>query len=330
LVLVIVFFFLQSLFGGKGSKVYAQAQASDKSASGTKKTRRPAAKTPLTKKEKPVKKAGSTRSSRLKKKVELGPAQEATVIIDGAIVYKSASFDAPMINYLREGQTIQVSQKVYGPFYRVAMSPTTIGYISDVDVKVKGREFLAGGANKSMDRDEDNTDVAVNLRPILETVYFGVGYGSLYYTEPLGGQEPIDILTTYSLKATGPGMVLDGPFTVDFSMKIFNKVPEYYSLLSSTVPEGLGVYADTVIVLPFAEWNWGALYYGGGMELLYTDYKITRDNTSLSMKEAKLGFVGLLGLALRWSGLVLKAETKGYYDQSAYGGWEISLQYAIR
>lgn len=65
-------------------------------------------------------------------------AQDATVVTDGAMVYKTANFDSAVLGYLRAGEIVRISNKTLGAFYRVKFEKR-IGYISDVDVKpIKG------------------------------------------------------------------------------------------------------------------------------------------------------------------------------------------------
>ena len=66
--------------------------------------------------------------------VESKAAQDATVVTDGTIVYKTANFDSAVLGYLRAGETVRVSNKTIGAFYRVKFE-NRIGYVSDVDVK---------------------------------------------------------------------------------------------------------------------------------------------------------------------------------------------------
>ncbi len=65
-------------------------------------------------------------------------AQLAEVITDGAMVYQHADFDSTVIGYLQRGQKVKVSNRTEGPFYKVQFSEGNTGYVSDVDVKVKG------------------------------------------------------------------------------------------------------------------------------------------------------------------------------------------------
>ena len=66
----------------------------------------------------------------------LQAAQMAEVIIDGAMVYKQGDFGSPVLGYLRKGKKVKVSNKTYGPFYKVKLRQGVIGYISDIDVQV--------------------------------------------------------------------------------------------------------------------------------------------------------------------------------------------------
>lgn len=269
----------------------------------------------------------TTKGKKPSREEDLGPTQIASVVIDGAIIYSAPNFDAPVMTYLREGQKINISQKLFGAFYRVELGKSQTGYISDIDVKVPGKEFTPQGP--FADDESASVSHAFSPRSLLENVYLGVTGGYVYYSEPLGAMPPLDPIEVYGLKASGPGIVLDGPFVVDFTVKAFLRVPSYYQEITEIEPTGYGVFADTVIVLPYESWLGLKSYYGLGVHFLYTDYTLTRSGKTLLPKELKAGAVGLVGLGLTLGRFGVKIEGKGYYDRSLYGGWEASLQYAF-
>lgn len=83
-------------------------------------------------------------------------AQDATVVTDGAMVYKTANFDSAVLGYLRAGETVRISNKTIGAFYRVKFEKR-IGYISDVDVRpIK--------ADNPTSEDQINNNEALNNR----------------------------------------------------------------------------------------------------------------------------------------------------------------------
>ena len=51
----------------------------------------------------------------IKKKVVF----KGKVINEGAIVYKNADFDSPVLGYLPAGKVYEISSKTFGAFYRI-------------------------------------------------------------------------------------------------------------------------------------------------------------------------------------------------------------------
>ena len=76
-------------------------------------------------------------------------AQEAVVTTDGAMVYRKGNFDSQVIGYLRSGQKVRVSSKIFGgAFYKVQFKQGVLGYIADTDIEVSGKTQAASRTAK--------------------------------------------------------------------------------------------------------------------------------------------------------------------------------------
>ena len=61
-------------------------------------------------------------------------AQKAKIIGDFVEVYVASDFDSEQIDEVYKGETYQVSDKNYGPFYRIKLKNGKIGYIVDYEL----------------------------------------------------------------------------------------------------------------------------------------------------------------------------------------------------
>ena len=97
--------------------------------------------------------------------IEVEAAQDANVVTDGAIVYKTANFDSAVFGYLRAGEVVRISNKTIGAFYRVKFEKR-LGYISDVDVKpVTSVNSTSEGQFNENQADQVVGDGANQVRP---------------------------------------------------------------------------------------------------------------------------------------------------------------------
>ena len=67
--------------------------------------------------------------------------QKGIVNVPEADVYQDENFDSEVIDNLKSGETYQVSDKVYGQFYKIKLKSGKIGYIADYELKINGKEF---------------------------------------------------------------------------------------------------------------------------------------------------------------------------------------------
>ena len=88
----------------------------------------------------------------------------AKVINDGALVYKAADFDAPVLGHLRAGGTYQISVKTIGAFYQIKVRDNLFGYVSDVDVKPIGSDSGKKTAKAAHPKEKEDDELAPNDR----------------------------------------------------------------------------------------------------------------------------------------------------------------------
>lgn len=273
-------------------------------------------------------------------------AQSAVISVDGAMIYKSASFDAPIIAYMQKGKKVRVSSKTYGPFYKVRVRSGMIGFISDIDVEVskskrrskkgqrKKRKKGSKGDTEKEEKDksdifaEDDTEEERPHRrkPIFATRYVGLLLNNVNYKEEIFNQELSSNELTYGVKLTGPNILLSGPLTLDLSLIFSLSAPSYYEGISSVDPSGFLFFADLNLIFPYIENDNWSLYFGAGPVIIVSNFDIAIGNQALELQELKLGGSFTVGAAYRWRKFIVKFEPKYYLEQNKYFSFLGSIQ----
>jgi hypothetical protein len=112
--------------------------------------------------------------------------QKAMVINQGAMVYKEADFDAPVLGELKAGQVYDVSLTQKGPFYKIRVKPGVLGWIADTDIRLSkgGKLDLKKGA-KAPEKTEEKKNFLEKkrARSFYASRYRGPTLAMLSYSE---------------------------------------------------------------------------------------------------------------------------------------------------
>lgn len=264
-------------------------------------------------------------------------AQSAVVSIDGAMVYKGASFDAPVIAYLKKGKKIRISSRTYGPFYKVKVRSGLVGYISDIDVKVMGKAAKKSRSRgNEKERDRDVPDFEKRRKPIFATTYLGVHGGIANYKEEftlnVNGNDSNQVVSAnvpvYGVKLTGPNILIQGPFVFDINAYFSFGAPSYYDQISQTAPTGLLAFIDFKLVFPMLnetgdDWM---VYLGAGPSIVYSKFEFTANDLPIENSEISLGGSFMLGFAYRIGKFIIKLEPHYYVEKKSYAGGIAAVQ----
>ncbi len=268
------------------------------------------------------------------KKTKTKKGQSGLIVVEGAMVYESASFDSSVIAYLPINKKVQLSSKTYGPFYKVKLKKSTYGYISDVDVQVTSKAATATtptaantkkkGPTAAKDKEVEKFNKPL---PALEqSTNYGFSLGSLFYSEEIMGQAPVTgAYLVYGLKFTGPKLLL--PMTMDWSINMSMSPPPF--LGDSYKPTGYLVLGDGVMVIPFLLSSPNVMsYLGLGGFIANSSLKYVEGGTVKQSGGTRFGVAGSVGLAFRLNKIVWRLEGKYYYDKTPFGAAFLGVQYS--
>jgi hypothetical protein len=249
-------------------------------------------------------------------------AQKAVVMTDGAMVYKGKSFESPVIGYLRQGKKVMISNKVYGPFYRIRLKQGVVGYISDVDV-VPAKKYKA--LKEKQERDEPQTKKPQKRRKqareaFLSRFYIGPTAGYLSYSEVIAKQSYSGGVMAYGLKTAFPVGFLDGPFVGEVNALFSFSAPDYYKKVSETPATGFIGITDFSILYKMSEFSGGSsvLYLGAGPMVNYSRFVVEIDEQKFDLEEVRLGLATSIGFFMQLGPMGLRLEPRIYIEKSTY------------
>jgi hypothetical protein len=257
-------------------------------------------------------------------------AQRAKVISDGAMVYKEADFDSPVILYLNARSSYWISKKRYGPFYRIMYKVNGFGYIADTDVQTQsgGNESAAG---KEKDPKEKGKSEAMRAKKkhhgFDHTRYMGLQFASIPFSEETAGRNLTENLSFYGVSLFGPRLLTDGETLTQIDFLLHKGAPSYYDKLTDRLSDGVIVLTDFLLVTPIDANRNRMLTFGFGPFFRYSRFAIRLPPKDLDMQDLRLGAAFDLGLGFRIGNWALRADLKYYWEKSKYWAYVGAVQY---
>lgn len=254
-------------------------------------------------------------------------AQTATIVTDGAMVYKKNDFDSSVIGYMRAGEKVRISSKKFGPFFRIQFKQGVLGYISDIDVS-------AGGSGNLPTSKKSNSGSGSRERSFISKKYIGLSYGMVNYSEELSEAKTVESesLSFFGIKFTMPMKYLSGPFVLDTNLLYHSGYPSYYNMTTPVVSKGHSgkiLMSDIQVLYSLSEsaqkdfW----VYMGGGLAVGYSSFVVEINSSKKDLSDVTVGGVITGGIAYRMNKIAFKIEPKYYAMKSNYFALVGSVQY---
>ncbi len=252
---------------------------------------------------------------------------KATVINDGALVYRDSDFDSPVITTLKAGAVFNISKGQKGPFHKIRIRPGSVGWIADTDVKPG--VFKVETA-KSLAAKEKEKGPKRGQKSFFATRYRGPTAEFLNYTEDTLGQERHSPMMFYGFKINGYNTMFDGDIYADVNFLFHFGAPDYYQETTGKSADGYIIQLNFLLQTVLPQSKYHLLYYGFGPMFKYSHYSLEVPNGAGSITYAaddmNLGAVFDLGLAFRvGSRFSLRTEVKYYWEQTRYFGGGLSF-----
>lgn len=263
--------------------------------------------------------------------------QKAIVINQGALIYKEADFDAPVLAELKAGQVYDISLKQKGPFYKIRLKPGVVGWIADNDIRLsKGAKASAG---KTTDKETKKTDKSDEKNSFIEkkrtksfyaSRYRGPVLGYLAHSEDTMGAVRSSNMPFYGFKVAGPNTMFSGDFRTDAEFLFHFGAPSYYEKGTGYPASGWIFLADFIFETASPQSKWHMLTYGFGPMFKYTHFEVSMlqngKEISYSLDDMVLGAVFDLGLHFRIANAyALRFNVKYFWEKTQYWGGSLTF-----
>lgn len=252
----------------------------------------------------------------------------SVVVVDGAMVYKRADFDAEVIGYLQMGTKVTISRKRFGPFYRLRFKQGVWGYVSDVDVR--GPEDFGGKKGALADPAGSRSSPVRGKYPFT-SFSIGASIGSLQYKELLLKQSYTSALLVYGVKANAPLSFLGGPFFLDLDVLTTNAVPDYYKGIATSAVQAQTSVVDLQVMYAMGSFMDRSLwyYFGAGPAMIYGRYLFDSSAGRIDAEELRIGAAFTAGLSFSMDPIVVKFEPTFIVERAQYPLFVLSAQYSF-
>jgi hypothetical protein len=261
----------------------------------------------------------------------LAQSQKAMVINDGALVYKDADFDAPVMAQVKTGQVYDISLKTKGPFYKVRIKPGVLGWIADTDVRIgKGGKFTTTKKTDKKEVSDSFIEKKKRPRSFYASRYRGPVVSYLTYNENTMGDARSENLPLYGVRVAGPDTMFAGDLRTDAEFLFHSGAPSYYEKGTGFPANGWIFLTDFIFETASPQSKWHMLTFGFGPMFKYSHYEVTLlQNTkqvAYSLDDMTLGAVFDLGLGFRIiNAYALRFNVKYYWEKTKYWGGSLTF-----
>ncbi len=267
---------------------------------------------------------------------------KVVVILQGALVYKNADFDAPVIAELKKGQILDVALKKKGYIYRLRVKPGVIGYISDVDVKLTdGKNILKESlpplkstTKKSTEKkSSEKAEAEKAKKPFLFRRYRGFVLEMMNYTEnTLGGNHSAQV-PFYGIKWSGMNTVMAGEVFMDANILFAPIPPKYYADYTGNGTSGWIININTMFMNTQKQGKHHFTFFGYGPMFKYSHFDATLTNpttgknSNYSLDDMSVGAVFAIGIGFEVGGeYAVRSDVKYYMESKQYASFGLGIQ----
>lgn len=254
-------------------------------------------------------------------------AQNGTVNVPEADIYKDENFDSEIIENVKFGETYQISEKIYGQFYKIKLKTGKIGYIPDHELNVNGKSFEEK-PYKEIAEDEKPKQNKANLKKKsvadfseedqpFRTNFKGITLQLINFHEETLGTLQVDNLYAIGFKNMDATSIWEvfGSF----------KPPKYYAEKTKGSTQGFHIWGSRGLnsMIPISELSY--LRYGGSFLLHLAHTKVETSVKTYDLQDVTIGVVLDAGYVLQFKKVAFEVTAKYIFDRNNYGGLGLSL-----
>jgi Bacterial SH3 domain. len=255
--------------------------------------------------------------------------QRATVINDGAYVYKDADFDADIMMQLKAGGVYTISKGKKGPFYKIRIKQGVLGWIADSDMKVG--VIKVAPPPKPLDLDKEILKKPV--KPFETSRFRGIAVEMINYEEDTMGEYRNDQLLFYGIKWNGYNTMFSGDIYTDANLLFHFGAPKYYEELTGHPADGFIFMANFLLETVAPQGENMMFFYGFGPMFKYSHFTVAVDGAeqeNFPADDMNLGAVFNIGMGFRpTESLSLRTDFKYHWEKNKYFGLGLNLGFAF-
>lgn len=255
-------------------------------------------------------------------------AQKAKIINPTADIYTDADFDSEIMDTVKSGETYPISNKIYGPFYRIKLKSGKIGYIPDTDLDIEGK----GRVVPVTERDRDDADID---DPFLQDMDSSSSKNKKKSRRPIEDEEPMDEnlhgvtlqLVNYHEDTLGAVQVDDLPAIgykriSDFAaweLIASFKAPKYYGDKLNASVRAVNIWGSFGFSNEVPLIQLLSARYGGGLMSHASFTNVDAPAKSYDMQDLTVGAYLEGDMLLKISSLRYDLSVKYMFDKQSYG-----------
>jgi hypothetical protein len=277
--------------------------------------------------------------------------QKAKPVRIATEVYQDADFDSEVIQTVDPEDSLVISKKTYGEFYKVKLKDGTIGYIPDTELDIEGvgtfkardyvedidsentklkneqnrkKQNIKNRKRKNSDRQNSESDLDTES-PRLS--YKGVTLQLInFHANTLGGEQVADLVAIGFRYQPLPG---NYDSAIAYEFLVAPKAPEYYANKTGGRASGALFWTSAQLSNISAVNNRDSIRYGVGPLARLSDFTVT---DTVSNPEKKYNLIDLTagldvqaGLMLHSRYITLDFGLRYFWDKRAYGGIGLAI-----
>ncbi len=253
-------------------------------------------------------------------------AQKGTVNVPEADVYINENFDSDIIENVKYGETYQISDKVYGQFYKIKLKSGKIGFIPDHELNVNGKSFEEKPYKETFEGNKPDPKKSTSKKKssadfpddqAFKTQLKGITLQLINFHEDTLGTLQVDNLYAIGFKSMD--------FTSIWEVFGSFKPPKYYAEKTKGRTEGFHIWGSRGFnaVIPVSDLSY--LRYGGSFLLHLAHTKVETNFKSYDLQDVTAGVALEGGYVLQFKKVAFEVTAKYIFDRNNYGGLGLSL-----
>lgn len=270
--------------------------------------------------------------------------QKARILSDDVDVYAEQDFDSEILETVHRDETYWISNKTYGPFYRIKLKSGKIGYIPDHELDIagkgpfkpksfgevtnqeaKGKKTNLNKNNLKKSTAESTVDHEIDENEQMEEDYenaeafsfhsFSINLVNLH-EDTMGRNQVADMLAVGYKRLTSD-YIWGGIFTW--------KAPDYYAEKTAGKASGFSVWGDVGANYFIPLNSWFISRITPGITAHYSMVKVEKNLKKYDLQDLTVGVFVEAGLAIRIKKSHVELSLRFNHEKNDYGSLGLAL-----